>query len=104
MFNNSKKTYDVFTAKRVKNTYNEEIIEWEKTGEAEIFISLNTRTAVDNNDINITQCEYVGVTANNSIEAGMRISSSLLVQFVVRTKRESFLFLKEIESNGICEY
>lgn len=103
MFNNNKKTYDIFTAKETTNKYNEKITEWIKSGTAEIFISLNTRSAINENDINITQCEYLGITADNSITAGMRVSSSFLVKFVVKTRRENYLFLKEIENNGQCE-
>ena len=103
MFNNDRKTYDIFTAKETINKFNEKIIEWVKSGTAEIFISLNTKSAINNNDINITQCEYLGITADNSIKAGMRVSSSLLVKFVVKTRRENYLFLKEIENNGYCE-
>lgn len=103
MFNNQKKEYEIFTSKETKNSYNEQVQEWVKSGTAEVFISLNTRANYEGNGFNILQCEYTGISNYPNFQKGMRIGQNYLVEYVVPHRNEYFLFLKEIESNGRCE-
>lgn len=103
MFNNQRKQYDIFTSKETINEYNEVIQTWEKSGTAEVFISLNTRANYESNGFNILQCEYAGTSTYPNFQKGMRIGTDYLVEYVVPHRNEYFLFLKEIESNGRCK-
>lgn len=99
MIANLQREYTIKEPVKSKDKYNQEISEYQDRGKAIVALSLNNHTYYVQNNLFITQCEFVGITDNQDIQIGWLVDK-YEVRFIVETPRQRFLYLKEYDHNG----
>lgn len=102
MFNALKTPITIYTVKKgATNGFNEpSSTEFEETGTCNMFISLNTKSFYTGNDMNILDCEFVGVTNYQNLEVGQYLDKKYEIRFLQPHAGEYFVFLKEVANDG----
>ena len=99
MINNQVREYEIKEPVKTKDKYNQEIADYQVRGTAKVALSLNNHTHYVQNNLFITQCEFIGITDNQDIQIGWLVDK-YECKFIVETPRQRFLYLKEYDHNG----
>ncbi len=94
MFNSLMKLYDIYTPTIGKNNYNEKIINYSKTNEIVMYISLLNHNNLNINDVNIIDSTHIGITFQNKLNIGDKINNKYIVKYIQPTGKDYIVTLK----------
>lgn len=101
MLNNRIKQYPLYTATKNENTLKEKIVTYTYNQEIDIAISFNTRSLYQSNDINVTNCQYIGVTNTDAVISKGDKIGDYLVEFIQTNNRGTkYIYLSEVANSG----
>jgi len=99
MFESRKQEYAVDSPQEVKDKYNYGKTTYVPQGTAKIYIVVQDRTLISNNDLNTYTATLVGYTDDLRIDKNWRVDGRYVVTSTMPHRTEQVIYLKEI-TNG----
>ena len=99
-FNNKMKKVSVDKQVITINEYGEKVITYQFVRYIQMAMAQSTINTIQNNDVNVINVEYLGLTTDRYIQKGMRIDNKYIVSYVEVNRIYSILHLVEIDNNG----
>lgn len=99
MFESRKEEYAVASPLIETDDYNYGSREYKPEGTASIYIVVQDRTLINNNDLNLYQATLVGYTDDNRIEKNWLVDNRYVVISTLPHRNQTVLYLREF-TNG----
>lgn len=82
------------------NEYGEKVITYQFVRYIQMALAQSTINTIQNNDMNILNVEYLGLTTDRYIQKGMRIDNKYIVSYVEVNRIYSIVHMVEIDNDG----
>ncbi len=95
MYYGREKTYTVASPSYSKDGYMRNVTTYVDEGEANIYIVVQDRSMINNNELKVYGATLVGYTRDNRIEKGWKIDDKYIVTSTMPHRNITILYLQE---------